>query len=102
MLRKLLALLAEEGPLSVDEAARRLGTEPELVRAMLRHLQRSGRGRVVSGWTCGQNRACRVCPLRLWCAPEAAPVVWRLALPAGSREPEKANLSPHHPASDDP
>lgn len=80
MLRTLLALLAQEGMLSVEEAARRLNTEPELVRAMLHYLQRRGHAQTALCTVCGGEANCRACPWHVWCRPGNAPQGWRLTL----------------------
>ena len=63
MLEKLLAELRTGGTFETGELAVRLGTSPELLGAMLEHLQRSGHIRSFD--TC--NDACVECSLSSSC-----------------------------------
>jgi FeoC like transcriptional regulator len=66
MLEKLLAELRTGGTFETGELAVRLGTSPELLGAMLEHLQRSGHIRSFD--TC--NDACAECSLGKTCRPQ--------------------------------
>ena len=68
MLEKLLAELRSGGTFETGELAARLGTTPEMLTAMLEHLQRSG---AVHPFT-ACNDACTECSLSSSCRrPEA-------------------------------
>jgi len=75
MLEELLAKIRSGGTFEIRVLAARLGTTPELVQAMLEHLQRTGHLRpyqtcseICSG--CGLKGICKIEPqpgrLRLW------------------------------------
>jgi len=66
MLEKLLAELRAGGTFETGELAVRLGTSPELLGAMLEHLQRSGHIRSFD--TCSD--ACAECGLGRTCRPQ--------------------------------
>jgi hypothetical protein len=63
MLEKLLAEIRSGGSFETGRLAARLGTTPEMVSAMLEHLQRSGYIRPYE--TCGEG--CGGCSLRAGC-----------------------------------
>jgi hypothetical protein len=65
MLEKLLAEISSGGTFETGELAARLGTTPELLVAMLEHLQRSGYIQPLQ--TC--NDACGGCSLSKTCGP---------------------------------
>lgn len=64
MLEKLLAEIRSGGALEVGALSKKLGASPQLVEAMLEHLQRAGYIR--SYETCDQ--ACSGCNLKAQCA----------------------------------
>lgn len=76
MLRRLLDEIAQsEGPLLVDELARRLALDPEVVSGMIRFLEAKGWLRAMAAPVCppGCGAPCRDgCPLLGW-APVLTP-----------------------------
>ena len=66
MLEQLVAEIRAGGTLETSRLAARLGTSPQLVEAMLEHLQRSGLIQAYAA--CGDG--CRGCSLRDACANE--------------------------------
>jgi predicted ArsR family transcriptional regulator len=75
MLEKLLNEIRAGGTLETGALAARLGTSPQLVEAMLEHLQRSGLIRAYDN--CGDG--CQGCGLRDACGsqPRRAPRLWQ-------------------------
>ena len=82
MMDRLLDLLQAGGTHRVSDMARRLGTTPRLVEAMLDELTRLGYLKQL-GAQCGDG--CSVCPVAGMCTAEASGRVWTLT-EKGSRE----------------
>jgi DNA-binding IscR family transcriptional regulator len=79
MLQQLADAIHAGGTLETHELARRLGTSPQLVEAMLEHLQSSG---LIRSYTnCGDG--CGGCSLRDACstAASSAPRLWQAVSP---------------------
>ncbi len=71
MLEQLVKEIREGGTLEVNALARRLHTTPQVVAAMLDHLQRSG---MISAYiNCGEG--CKGCGLVDTCQSQAGPTV---------------------------
>ena len=79
MIEKLLRELRAGGTLEVNALAKRLGTSPQVVEAMLEHLQRSGM--ITAYADCGE--ACAGCSLSESCGTKAGPAVrlWQSSEP---------------------
>ena len=75
MLEELMNVIRAGGTLETRSLATRLGTSPELVEAMLEHLQRSGFIQDYAGCADG----CQGCDLRTACQlkPKSSPRLWQ-------------------------
>ena len=73
MLERLLTEIRLGGGLETNALAERLGTTPEMVAAMLEHLQRLGLIRDYIRCADG----CNGCSLKGACGTEAAPRLWQ-------------------------
>lgn len=73
MLEQLAREIQAGGTLEIGALAARLGTTPQLIQAMLEHLQRSGLVRPYAN--CGEG--CRRCGLRDACNPPPAIRIWQ-------------------------
>ncbi len=73
MLEELLKEIQAGGTLETHELAKRLGTTPELVEAMLEHLQRAG---LIKPYVnCGDG--CQGCSLRDACGTQSTVRLWQ-------------------------
>ena len=73
MLERLLSAIRDGGALETGVLAARLGTSPQLVAAMLDHLQRLG---LIGGYaTCSDG--CGGCSLQDACSARPAPHLWQ-------------------------
>ena len=75
MLAKLQAILQRGGAVTIDQAARELGTSPEMVRALLDHLARTGGLRQMAA-SC--ESACGGCVLARECGRSTQGQVWQV------------------------
>lgn len=66
MLEQLLAAIRHGGTLETGDLAKQLGTTPQMVTAMLEHLQRSGMLQAYQGC----DDACAACRLKGQCHPD--------------------------------
>lgn len=76
MLVKLQAMLQRGGTVTLDQAARELDTSPEVVRAMMEHLVRTG---LLRQMTASCESACTGCLLARECGRTTQGTVWQVS-----------------------
>jgi len=76
MLEKLLQEIRAGGTLEIETLASRLGTSPQMVKAMLDHLQRAG---YLQAYTSTCNTECNGCSLQNSCTLQknTQPKLWQ-------------------------
>lgn len=75
MLARLQAILQRDGAVTLDQVARELDAPPEVARAMMDHLARTGRLRQI---TASCDSACAGCLLARECGRTAQGTVWQV------------------------
>lgn len=74
MLEKLVQQIQSGGTLETGALAARLGASPQLVQAMLEHLQRTG---LIRQYMNCEDRGCQGCGLRSSCGGPATARLWQ-------------------------
>ena len=74
MLEKLVRQIQIGGTLETGDLAARLGASPQLVQAMLEHLQRTG---LIRQYMNCDDRGCQGCGLRSSCSGSASVRLWQ-------------------------
>lgn len=74
MLEKLVAEIRSGSTLETGALSAKLGASPQLVQAMLEHLQRSG---LITPYSSCDTSGCQGCGLRSACGPHASVRLWQ-------------------------